>query len=742
MSGHLGQEDHLTRAALFGFGWLRPELAALALLGVLVLVLGWWAVHKRSRVLAALVAARQFPRFISGWSVNRARARFVLAAAALVLLGLCAAGPVRGFTLREVRRRGLDLVVCIDTSRSMLVRDLRPDRITRARREVRGLLERLRGDRMALIAFAGDAREIAPLTHDRTALAAMLETTSPAENEKGGTDLGAALERALAMFDGRTGANECIVMLTDGEDLEGRGMEVALKAKERGVKVFVVGMGTESGGKIPVARQGGGESFLRDAENREVVSVMGGEGLDELASTTGGAYLSAQASAAPLEELYEKRISRLEARELQSGQEFVPHDRFQWFLALAAACMLAAAALGEQRSRSRQRSAARSLRGRAGSAGSVKREKPAWARAVAPLFLLAGPQTTPVVPTVPPPVPPTALPAAPLPAPLAEVRAPVVAYDQSPAKGLRELRAQLQSNDLEGAASLGERLDAMANLGELARAEIDYHRGVVHARRGEFAAASAAFAQAGGQAPAGGLRLDAWYNAGTSLLEVAEQAFFAIPEVREARQLPPLAPVMPPAPSGPPGVGATASKAPPPNADLDLAAEGYRSSKQSLSHRLRADARDVDTRANLELIQRRLKELEELRKKREEEKQEQEQQPDSKEKPESDEKQDPDKSKEDDSKQEPKPDESQEQKPSEEESKPKPEEDQPKPEKPKEGESKPEDQPKPADLTEERVLSKEEILRLLDQLANIEEEAQQLQARIRARQRVPVEKDW
>ncbi|HUR28388.1 MAG TPA: VWA domain-containing protein, partial [Planctomycetota bacterium] len=349
----------MTKTSFLGFGWLRPELAPWAIIGGVVFLLGFYAVQRRALAIDTLVAPRQRGKFVPRLSLNRARARFVLAALAVVFLSCAAAGPVRGFTLREIRRRGLDLVVCVDTSRSMLVRDLRPDRITRARREVNGLIERMRGDRMALIAFAGDAREVAPLTHDRSALASLLTNMTPAENEKGGTDLAVALERALAMFDGRTGAHEGIVLLTDGEDLEGRGLEAAKKAAQRGVKVFVVGMGTEAGGKIPIERPGGGEAFLRGPDGQEVVSAMSGRGLEELASTTGGAYLSADASAAPLEELYEKRISRLEAREVQGGQEFVPHDRFQWFLGLAGACMLGAAGLRERRARAPKRRATR-----------------------------------------------------------------------------------------------------------------------------------------------------------------------------------------------------------------------------------------------------------------------------------------------------------------------------------------------------------------------------------------------
>lgn len=331
--------------SFLGFDLLRPGLLACMLLGPFVLGIGFLGLRLRARARARLVVPAQASRFLPGFSVNRARTRVVLAAAGALLLGFALVGPVRGYTLREVRRRGLDLVVCIDTSRSMLVQDLKPDRLTRARREVAGLLERLQGDRAAILAFAGDVREVAPLSHDRSTLAMFAATLNPDDNLRGGTDVGAALEHALTLFDERTGAHEAIIVLTDGEDLEGKGLEVAREAKRRGIRVYLVGMGTPEGGKIPDGARG----FVKDEAGKEVVSRMDGASLQRIAEETGGAYLPADASAIPLQELYEKRISKLEGRELLAGKERIPHDRYQWPLVLAAACLLGEAALRERR---------------------------------------------------------------------------------------------------------------------------------------------------------------------------------------------------------------------------------------------------------------------------------------------------------------------------------------------------------------------------------------------------------
>jgi len=344
----LGQEVAVTAGpTFFGFEWLRPELLVFFVACPVGIVFGIVALAARARARRTLVDARHFGRFLPGFSSNRARLRVVLVTAALFFLVVTVMGPVRGYNLREVQRKGLDLVICVDTSRSMLVQDLKPDRLSRASREVSGLLDHLQGDRVALVAFSGDVRDVAPLTRDRETLRWFLKSLSPNDNLMGGTDLGAALNHAIDLFDGRTGAHEAIVLLTDGEDLEGEGLSAAERAAELGIRVYVVGMGTETGGKIPDPARG----FVRDEVGEEVVSTLDGTTLRSIVEATDGAYLAANDVALPLEEIYEKRISRLERRQLQDGKERIPHDRYQWSLVLAFLCMFGEVSLRERRPR-------------------------------------------------------------------------------------------------------------------------------------------------------------------------------------------------------------------------------------------------------------------------------------------------------------------------------------------------------------------------------------------------------
>ena len=177
-----------------GVEFLRAAAWPGLLAGVVVLVLGTAGRARRRRQRARLVVPARMQGFLPAYSPLKSRMRVLLAALGSLLLALAYLGPVRGSTLRPMRSEGLDLVIAIDTSRSMLAEDVRPSRLDRAVREVTGLLDQLRGDRVAVLAFSGDAREVAPLTHDRSTLAALLlKRSSPG---KKGSRLQSSLTRA------------------------------------------------------------------------------------------------------------------------------------------------------------------------------------------------------------------------------------------------------------------------------------------------------------------------------------------------------------------------------------------------------------------------------------------------------------------------------------------------------------------------------------------------------------------
>jgi Ca-activated chloride channel family protein len=693
---------------------LRPALLWTLAGAFVVLAAGLWARARARRELSAWVGERHAARFVPGHSPGRATTRVVLASAGLALLALALLGPVVGHTFRPVSRRGLDLVVCLDTSRSMLAQDLRPSRLERAKREIAGLLERLAGDRVALVAFSGEARDVSPLTRDRATLENLLAYVTSEDNQKGGTDLAAAIARGLDLLDGRSGAHEAIVLITDGEDLEGQGLALAEKAVERGIRIFVLGVGTVEGGKIPVVDASGKQSFLADEEGKEVVTKLDRTSLMELARRTGGEFLAADESATPLEDLYRARITRIEGREITSGERRVPYDRFQWPLVAGIACLLGATAL-----RARRRSAA---------------ARPAGARLAAALLCL----------------------------PLGgEPR-------QEPAERLERAADALARGELEqaelAAAALLEELTA-AGFAEADRARAELALGVIRAALAEgekddaksltaFENALANFSAARALAGPGTLRLDATYDLGTAELFRGERWRARIPEVSGQPEQPGGLPGMPPAaaPGGP-------DDGPPPPDPLAEARKHYLAARTWLGERLRADARDADTRANLELVQRRLRELEKIEEEREKQEQEQQNQDQENQDQQDQDQQDQDQQdqekkdqkeqKNEDPKDQKDPQDSeQKDQPPQDPQDPKDGEQDPKPqEKPEqqEGEPKPEqeaqEQEEPQGQPEERVLTREEVMQLLDQLAELEKQQKALEAQLRAK-RSKAKRDW
>lgn len=310
-----------------------------------VLLLGQAAQRQTRRDVLDLVDPRRTTALFGGRSLLAGRMRLYLAVMALIFAGLSLSGPVRGFTLRAVQRQGVDLVICLDASKSMLVKDLGISRLDEAKRQIKSVFPKLAGDRVALISFSGESRRIAPLTRDLRTLGWFLDGVDPGDHALGGTDMAAALTDALDLFDGRTGSHEAIIMITDGEDHGGRGLEVAAEAARQGIAVHVLGVGTRLGGKIP-APSGG---WVRGPDGKEVVSSLAPETLEELARMTGGVFVEVDGTVLALEQLYREGISSLEGQVYESGMERIPHDRFQWPLVLMICCMALSMLLNERR---------------------------------------------------------------------------------------------------------------------------------------------------------------------------------------------------------------------------------------------------------------------------------------------------------------------------------------------------------------------------------------------------------
>ncbi|MCZ7647726.1 MAG: VWA domain-containing protein [Planctomycetota bacterium] len=240
--------------------------------------------------------------------------------------------------MEEVRRRGSDLVVLLDVSRSMLATDVPPSRLERAKSDVKLLLQRLKGERVGLIAFAGRAVAQCPLTTDHGFFRLALDDLDPRSAPRGGTAIGDAVRKALEMLPADAQRDQALLLITDGEDQDSFPLQAADLAAERKVAIFTVGLGdAEQGARVPGAE---GKGFL-SFEGKQVWSKMDPTLLQQLAMRTGGACVLAGTQAYDLGKIYDEHLAALRGEEVLGQVRRRRHERFQWFLAAALACFLA-----------------------------------------------------------------------------------------------------------------------------------------------------------------------------------------------------------------------------------------------------------------------------------------------------------------------------------------------------------------------------------------------------------------
>ncbi|MGH7787500.1 MAG: vWA domain-containing protein [Candidatus Binatia bacterium] len=299
--------------------------AVLVLGGALVVLLRRRAALLRQFAEAALVA-RLTPD-VDGRYLTR---RTIVRLAALSLIVVALAGPKWGFHWQEVRREGIDLIVALDTSRSMLATDVKPNRLERAKFAIMDLLPLLQGDRVGLVPFAGTAFLECPLTLDAAAFERSLRAVDVGIIPRGGTSLARAIDTSLEAFEARQGKYEALILITDGEDHEGDVKEAAARAAERGVKIFTVGIGTSEGELLPV-----GQSFVKDRSGQVVKSRLAEDPLKEIAEASGGAYVRGLGPSLGLDEVFRDHIATMERREVASALERRYEERFQIPLGLA-----------------------------------------------------------------------------------------------------------------------------------------------------------------------------------------------------------------------------------------------------------------------------------------------------------------------------------------------------------------------------------------------------------------------
>jgi Ca-activated chloride channel family protein len=303
----------------------------------------------RARALGRLADLPQLRSIAPRAGGARPLLRAALAVAALAALVPALMDPRWGAQVEEVKRRGADVFFVVDVSRSMSAQDAAPDRLTRAKQLVEETVESLGGDRVGLIEFAGTAQLRVPLTLNYGAFRTTLGELKPLSGARGGTALANAIELAAESFPATSAGSRAIVVLSDGENLEG-GEDPVAAAKDAlaksGVHVYAVGIGdAREGARIPVARAADGAVRYLVHDGQEVWSRMDERVLRDAALAGGGAYVPAGTERVDMARAYAQTVGQLERQEFESSTVTRRTPRFQWFAGISFACLLAASVI-------------------------------------------------------------------------------------------------------------------------------------------------------------------------------------------------------------------------------------------------------------------------------------------------------------------------------------------------------------------------------------------------------------
>lgn len=319
--------------------WQHPEALYLILpLCAAWIVVSLYSDRRRRRARTAFVAQAMWSRILPVESRVRFWAKLLLREIALVMGLVALAGPRFGTQIEQVVPRGSDLYVLIDVSRSMLADDVPPSRLGRAKADVSGLVNRLNGERIGLIAFAGQAVVKCPLTVDYDSFRRALDELDPNSAPRGGTAIGDAIRKSLEVFHAKADRDQAILLITDGDDQQSYPLEAAAVAAERKVTIFTVGLGdADRGARIP--QKGNAKTFV-EYQGEQVWSKLDGSLLGQIALKTSGVYIPAGTKAYDLGELYTGHLQGRRGSESASQQRIRRSEQYQIFLAIALLALL------------------------------------------------------------------------------------------------------------------------------------------------------------------------------------------------------------------------------------------------------------------------------------------------------------------------------------------------------------------------------------------------------------------
>lgn len=309
--------------------YAHPE-AFYLLIGLIPLVLAFFFFMRgRKKALAAIGKESLVAKLTPESPKSKHQWKFGMVILAYVLLVVALANPQIGEAREKVKRSGVDLMIAMDISRSMLAEDDKPNRLIKARQFVSNLIDRLGGDRVGLVLFAGNAYLQVPITTDYLATKTILKTVSTDLAGTQGTAIGEAIQLTNDAFDRGKHEKRVLLVISDGEDHEGESLEIAKKAAESGMTIFTMGIGSQKGAPIPEVRNGRQTGYKQDENGSIVLSKLNVSMLKQVAASGGGKYLALNVDD------FLGELAQMEKKEYEEHVFTDFQDQFQWFLGLA-----------------------------------------------------------------------------------------------------------------------------------------------------------------------------------------------------------------------------------------------------------------------------------------------------------------------------------------------------------------------------------------------------------------------
>ena len=288
---------------------------------------------RRKKELEKFAAPKLLTGLTSNVSSSRRRLKNIFFVLGIAFLFLALARPQYGERWIEVRRKGIDILIGVDVSKSMLAQDIKPSRLGRAKLAIRDFVAQLEGDRVGLLPFAGTAFLMCPLTTDYEAFNASLGTLDVSSIPKGGTDLGMAIRQGGATLSNEAN-HKIFVLVTDGEDLSEDALKAAEEAKEQNMTVYTIGVGTPEGELIPMSERQAGR-FIQDKQGKFITSKLDEQTLTTVAEITGGLYVPLGTMGQGFNTIYERKLALVPQEEHGQRRRKIPIERFPWPLGVA-----------------------------------------------------------------------------------------------------------------------------------------------------------------------------------------------------------------------------------------------------------------------------------------------------------------------------------------------------------------------------------------------------------------------